>query len=383
MATQVESISANSRTTLAGELEQLARETRVFVSMPYVPGITSRVLREKGRREEARSADGLERYYGTFRLDEVGIPPFDHGLLYGDAVFEGVLVAGGRIFQWREHVERLFASASRMQLAIPYSAEELTRRLLETMNNPPVPGNGIYLRLVVTRGIGDLGINPLRCVGGTVYCIVSKVRLYDEATYQQGVRMALSRRVRRMGADVISPQIKSCNYLNNILALMETTGQGTQETLMLTGQGYVAEATADNIFVVGRKSGWRDIPSDVTITTPSAEYCLNGITRALVLGHARASGFTVEESPSLVPEDMIGDDREVFVTGTAAGLVPVVTLDGKEIGDGRPGPVTQRLRDLLSLDMANPDMGLSLDASPDQVRRYLAGHGLAPRPLPA
>ncbi len=373
MATQAERATVGTATSLVDELTQLARETRVFVSMPYVPGITSRVLREKGRREDRRSADGLDRYYGTFRLDEVGIPAFDHGLLYGDAVFEGVLVAGARLFQWREHVERLFASAARIDLEIPYSAEELTLRLLESMGTPAGAGSGIYLRLVATRGIGDLGVSPARCAGGTVYCVVSKLRIYDEATYAKGVRMSLAREVRRLGAEALSPQIKSCNYLNNIRALLETKGQGTQETLMLTSAGFVAEATADNIFVVDRGAGWRESPSAVKVRTPSGEYCLNGITRALVMRYAREMGYVVEESAGMVPEDLIGDNREVFVTGTAAGLAAVVNLDGRQIGDGKPGPITMRFRERLTADMATETMGLPLEASASEVRKYLAG----------
>jgi branched-chain amino acid aminotransferase len=370
MATQVEGVAV--RLSPAEVLERIACSTSVFISMPCVYGITPRVLIEKGSREELPPVGGRERYYGTFRLDEAGVPAFDHGLLYGDAVFEGVLVAEGRLFQWREHLERLYASAERLKIEVPYTPEELTRRILDAVNNTRAEDKGSpYLRLVVTRGIGDLGINPARCAGSTVYCVISRIQLYPESTYEQGIRLSLSKKVHRAGADVLNPQIKSCNYLNNITALVETLDEGTQETLMLTSQGFVAEATTDNIFVVVRNPGWKHDASKVTVTTPSAAYCLKGITRELVLGYARSMGFTIDESATINPEDLIGPHKEVFLTGTAAGVVPVVALDGQKVGDGMPGEITHKLRRQLFEDMTSAGKSLSLEATEEQMWDYL------------
>lgn len=375
MATGVENIAVSSRPSPAEALERLAQSTRVFVSMPCIRGITPRALLEKGTEEELPVNGGPRRYYGSFRLDEVGVPAFDHGLLYGDAVFEGVLVEAARIFKWREHLERLYESARRVEIEIPYSPEQLTRRIVDAVGTARTEEDGTsYLRLVVTRGIGDLGVSPGSCAGSTVYCAISRIQLYPESTYEEGIRLSLARQVRRAGADVLSPQIKSCNYLNNIAALLETRGQGTQETLMLTGQGFVAEASADNIFIVTRKAGWENDPGKIVVITPSAEYCLKGITRDLVLHNARALGFATSESPAVTPEDLFGADKEVFLTGTAAGVVPVVALDGRMIGDGAPGQITKKLRSLVVQEIASPDHGLSVRASQEQVVRYLAQH---------
>lgn len=373
MAAQVESVAVASGSSPAEIMERLAGSTRVFISMPSIRGITPRALLEKGIPEDLMCAGQRERLYGTFPLDEVGISAFDHGLLYGDAVFEGVLVTHGQLFQWREHLERLYSSAKQLKIEIPYTPEDLTRRILEAVNNsvPREDDGNQYLRLVVTRGIGDLGINPTRCVGSTTYCLISRIQLYPEATYEQGIKLSLARRVRRAGAEILDPQIKSCNYLNNISALLETLDQNTHETLMLTRQNFVAEATTDNVFLITRMPGWEEDPSRIVVSTPSVAYCLKGITREIVLSYARALGFTVEDSASITVEDLIGPGREVFLTGTGAGLVPVVALDGHAISDGTPGQITQKLRRLLFQDMANPEKGLALTASTEQIFNYL------------
>lgn len=372
MAAGVESIALSPRPSSAEKLERIARSTRVFISMPCVRGITPRALLEKGTVEEVEENGGPPRYYGSFQLDEVGVPVFDHGLLYGDAVFEGVLISDGRIFKWKEHLDRLYESGRRISIEIPYTPELLTRRLLDAVSAAPLDRNGTsYLRLVVTRGIGDLGVSPGSCAGGTVYCAISQIQLYPESTYEKGIRLSLARQVRRTGADVLSPQIKSCNYLNNIAALVETRGEGTQETLMLTSQGFVAEATADNIFIVTRGAGWEHDPGRIAINTPSSEYCLKGITRDLVLQHARGLGYAASESPAIVPEDFFGPDKEVFLTGTAAGVVSVVALDGRMIGDGVPGPITRKLRGRVVEEIANPVHGLAVNASQEQMLHYL------------
>jgi branched-chain amino acid aminotransferase len=372
MATQVTEITSAPKTSTLDFLERLADDTRIFISMPCVRGITPRIMLEKGTRETLSEKSGVERCFGIFRPDEIGLPLLDHGLLYGDGIFEGVRVSEGRLFQWREHVERLYATAERLQIEIPYTPAELSEHVIEVVENCGKAGRAsTYLRLVVTRGMGDLTINPARCAGSTLYCIASSIDLYPESLYEQGVHLALARQIRRSGREVIDPRLKSCNYLNNILALLETSGRNTQETLMLTQGGFLAEATADNIFAVVRKFGWEDDPSKVTISTPVADYCLKGITRDLVIGYARTLGFKVEESGTMVPADLTGEDREVFLTGTGAGIVPVVNVDGHIVGDGAPGPITRTFRQLLALDLALPEKGLSVTASRNEILQYL------------
>lgn len=374
MATHVENPVLQSHPSPVEALEQIARTTSVFVSMPVVEGITPRVLLERGMREEGLARDSRARYAGTFPLDEIGLPAFDHGLLYGDAVFEGILVVRGRLFQWKEHLARLYASAERLQIQIPYTPAELSERILVAVGGARKAERGAqYLRLVVTRGIGDLGINPLRCAGSTVYCVISTIQLYPESTYERGIRLSLADRVRRTSADALDPQVKCCNYLNNIAALLETMEQGTQETLMLTSGGFVAEATTDNIFGVVREHGWEHDASKVILRTPSALYCLNGITRQLVLRQAQREGFTIEESATITPGDFFGEAKEAFLTGTAAGLVPVISLNGRAIGNGAPGPITQKLRAMLSAEMSNPEKGLPVMASHQEQMDYLNG----------
>jgi len=177
------------------------------------------------------------------------------------------------------------------------------------------------------------------------------------------------------GVGILDPQIKSCNYLNNILAWIETSGQECQEALILTQDGYVSEATTDNLFIVTKSPGSNHDVSNVTVTTPVADYCLKGITRGLVLDYAKMLGFQTKESATILPCDLLGSETEVFLTGTAAGLMPVVTLDGHLIGDGTPGALTREFRRLLSRDLENPAMGLSIYASQEDISAYLRKAG--------
>ena len=364
--------AVSSQSSIREELEKISSEARVFVSMPCVPGITPRFLLEKGHAEMIGAEEAVERRLGVFRIDEVGIPVLDHGVLYGDAAFEGILVVGKHLFQWREHLQRLYESAAKLCISIPYSPAELTAHVLETISYTGITDeNPAYIRLVVTRGLGDLGINPAKCAGATIYAIVARIQLYPEALYEKGIQTSIARHVRRTSADVLDPAIKSCNYLNNILALLDTRDRSTNETLMLTREGAIAEATADNLFVVAREKGWESDPSKVTLTTPCDSYCLRGITREIVLHNARALGFQVVESHNIVPEDLFGAEREVFLTGTAAGLVPVISVDGKPVGGGIPGPITAKLRHLLMSDMANPEKGLWIFADRNEIEHYL------------
>jgi len=360
------------QTTARSELERIAQEARVFISMPEASGITPPVLMERGERELAASSEGRDRWCGVFRPGEIGLSVFDHGALYGDAVFEGVLIVRNRLFQWREHLQRLYNSAAGIQIQIPYSPAQLTAHILAAVAQAGIGDESpAYIRLVVTRGLGDLGIHPAKCLGSTVYAIVAKIQLYPEPLYERGIKTSVSRHIRRASADVLDPGIKSCNYLNNILALVDTRDQLTDETLMLARDGSIAEATADNLFLVRRENGWEDDPSKVQVFTPSSSYCLRGITRDLVLGHARDLGFEVMESEKIIPADLVGTSREVFLTGTAAGIIPVISVDGNSVGDGFPGPITRKLRHLLLQDMADPAKGLWIFANSNEIRQYL------------
>ena len=356
------------------ELRRMSESARVFVSMPYLAGISPRILTDPARSWSCPADGPLERREGIFALDEIGLPLLDRGVLYGDAAFEGVLVVHGRLFTWREHLLRLHDSAGRLGIPVPHDGVELTRRLLDA-----VRGTGLareergYVRLVVSRGIGDLGIYPPKCVGSTVYAICSKIQLYPEAAYQRGIGLSVAREVRRPGADILDPGVKSCNYLNNIRALLETLEEGCLETVMLTPSGFVAEATADNLFLVIREEGWEDDPARVRVVTPSGAYCLEGITRGLLMQAAREAGYRVEESASMLPGDWAGPGREGFLTGTGAGVMPVVAIGGTPVGDGKSGPVTHGLRERFFRCLADPAMGIALDASDAEIEAYLEG----------
>jgi len=364
------------------ELLRLAGSARVFVSMPYLPGLSPRALAPGGDGWGYATDEAVERREGIFALDEVGLPVLDHGVLYGDGVFEGVLVAHGRLFTWREHLARLHASAERLGIPLPHDDAYLTARLLEAVRATGVGAEERgYVRLVVSRGLGDLGIAPQKCLGSTVYAICATLRLYPESGYRTGIGVSVAREVRRPSAEVLDPRVKSCNYLNNIRALLETLPEGLNETLMLTPTGFVAEATADNLFLVVREPGWEDDPSRVRVVTPSPDYCLNGITRALLMRAAREAGYRVEESATMLPEDWSGPDREGFLTGTGAGVMPVVAVGGVPVGDGSSGPVTADLRARFAAYLANPALGLALDATQQEIQDYLAAPAVqAPAP---
>jgi len=359
-------------------LQEVSRKARLFVSMPAVDGVTPRVLMQSPAAETVDAGEFVPRRHGMFRLDEIGLSCLDHVGLYGDGVFEGILIHSGRIFLLKEHLDRLWRSASRVALSIPYSPLELTARLLDTARQVAfAAGDRGYIRLVATRGIGDLGINPAKCIGPTVFALVSTIRLYPRDTYESGIRLGIARYVRQPDETIIDPTVKSNNYLKNVLALMEGT-QGTDflETIILTRDGFVAEATVDNLFLVRQRPGFETNPSQVLIETPRPEYCLNGITRALVLRIARDLGYEVNEHADLLPMNLIGDDREVFMTGTGAGVMPIVGITNHPVGDGRPGPITRRLIDRVNAAMESPDYGLPIDAGPEQVERYLLSPGL-------
>ncbi len=260
---------------------------------------------------------------------EAKISVFDHGLLYGDGVFEGIRVYSGRIFRFAQHIDRLYESANSIGLAIPLNRGEMDKAVIDTVKT-----NGFreaYIRLVVTRGVGDLGIDPKKCKKGTVIIIVDKIQLYPERLYKEGIKVVTAA-TRRFSPDMVNPLTKSLNYLNNILAKMEANLAGCPESLMLNAQGLVAECTADNIFIV--RNG--------ELLTPAPDQgILLGVTRRAAMEIARGFGIPVRELP-LTRHDIYSAD-ECFLTGTGAELVPVISLDERKIGNGRPGPLTAKL----------------------------------------
>jgi len=265
--------------------------------------------------------------------EQATVSVYDHGLLYGDGVFEGIRVYSRRVFLLREHVERLYHSARAIRLTIPLSPAEMTDAVNET-----VAANGLvdgYVRLVVTRGAGSLGLDIRKTSHPQVIIIADTITLYPEEHYENGLSIITAPTIRNHPA-ALSPRIKSLNYLNNILAKIEGTDAGCLEALMLNHKGEVAECTGDNIFIVARGE----------LKTPPADAgILEGITRNCVMQLARKAGLPVSEPP-LTRYDLFAAD-ECFLTGTAAEVIPVVKLDGRIIGDGKPGPVTQRLRRLF------------------------------------
>ena len=257
------------------------------------------------------------------------ISVYDHGLLYGDGVFEGIRVYSGRIFRSKQHFRRLYDSARAIRLTIPYAPEELERVTLET-----VRANGFtdcYIRLVVTRGVGYLGLNPNRCPRPSVFVIADTIDLYPREMYEQGMAI-ITASVIRNHPNAISPRIKSLNYLNSILAKIEATDAGVPEAIMLNHEGNVAECTADNIFVV------RD---GVVATPTTADGILEGVTRDVILELCRSLGMPCVER-TLQRHDLYIAD-ECFLTGSAAEVIAATKIDGRPIGTGQVGPITRRL----------------------------------------
>lgn len=356
-------------------LAEVGRSARVYYSMPEIDGVTPVALCDPERSGVLETDEPFTRREGIFKLNEVGLSPLDHDCLYGDGVFEGILIYHGQVFLLREHMHRLVQSLDRTRIHLPFDLGELTWRVMQTIQQVdlPEPQNG-YIRLVVSRGMGDLGINPAKCVGASVYCVVSSIKLYPAEAYERGIKLGLTKQIRRPDQSTIDPTVKSLNYLNNVMALIEgTEGTDLMESLMLNRFGFVAEATVDNIFVVNRGDDWQKNPAATRIHTPAAEYCLNGITRATIMELARDRGYTMVEDPHLMPIEMVGPDREVFMTGTGAGVMPITHLHGVAVGDGKPGPVTRQLVDDYRTRMAAPGQGLSISATRDETLDYMRG----------
>jgi branched-chain amino acid aminotransferase len=266
-----------------------------------------------------------------YAKEDAKISVYDHGLLYGDGVFEGLRSYGGRVFRLEQHLDRLWNSAKAILLEIPMSREQIGRAINETLKI-----NGLadgYIRLVVTRGAGSLGLDPNRTSNPQVIIITDHIAVYPEELYRQGLEIITASSLRNH-PQAVSPRVKSLNYLNNILAKIECMQAGCLEALMLNHKGEVAECTADNVFIV--RGG-------TLVTPPTDAGILEGITREAVIELARASGREVREETMTRHDVYIAD--EVFLTGTAVEVIAVVKVDSRTIGDGRPGPVTRDLKE--------------------------------------
>ena len=261
--------------------------------------------------------------------EEAKISVFDHGFLYGDGVFEGIRAYGGKVFKLEEHLKRLYDSARAIALKIPLSKEEMKGKVLETLRRNKL--KDAYIRLVVSRGKGDLGLDPLKCPHPEVIIIAHKISIYPEELYEKGLEVVVVS-TRRNIPSALDPCVKSLNYLNNILAKIEANYKGVPEAIMLNKDGYVAECTGDNVFIVKNK---------VLITPPTWVGTLKGITRDVVIHLARKEGIPVREEV-FTPAELYASD-ECFLTGTAAEVIPVTRVDGRIIGEGKVGEITKKL----------------------------------------
>ncbi|MDI6735405.1 MAG: branched-chain-amino-acid transaminase [bacterium] len=264
-----------------------------------------------------------------YKKEEAKISVFDHGLLYGDGVFEGIRVYNGRVFKLSEHLDRLFSSAKYIMLNIPLTKEELTKAVIETTKANEL--KEAYIRLIVTRGIGDLGLDPKKCPNPSIIIIADKIELYPKEYYENGLEL-ITVPTRKNSQDALSPCIKTLNYLNSIMAKIEANQAGVLEAIMLNAQGYVAECSGDNIFVVKNNS---------LLTPPLWVGALEGITRDTVMKIGKELGFEVKEAV-MTRFDLYTAD-ECFLTGTAAEVIPVKKIDNRIIGNGKSGKLTLKI----------------------------------------
>ena len=274
------------------------------------------------------------------KKEDAKVSVYDHGFLYGDGVFEGIRSYNGNVFRLEEHLERLYDSAKSVMLEIPHTFEEMTQLVVETLRQNKL--KDAYIRLVVSRGVGNLGLDPFSCAKPNVIVIAEPLSLFPKALYDSGIEI-VSVASRRSRSDVLSPKVKSLNYMNNILVKIEASLAGVSEALMLNDQGYVAEGSADNIFIVRKNK---------LLTPPGYVGALEGITRNAIMEVAVEKGYQIEEGVFTRHDVYVAD--EVFLTGTAAEVIAVIKVDGRVIGDGKPGPVTNDLleafRELVQQD---------------------------------
>lgn len=278
---------------------------------------------------------GLKIWLNDGLVDEqdAKVSVFDHGLLYGDGVFEGIRVYNGKVFEGPAHLKRLYESAKVIMLDIPMDMDAMAEAMEQTVRANNVQEG--YIRLIVTRGVGDLGLNPFICKNGATIIIASEIQLYPEELYEKGLMVVSVSSIRNHPLSCPT-QVKSLNYLNNILAKIEAIQAGAAEAIMYNHLGYVAEASGDNVFTV--RNG-------VVCAPPPQAGSLDGITRDVVIKLAKKEGIPVQEK-DLTRFDLYVAD-EMFLTGTAAEVIGVVEMDGRVIGDGVPGPVTKQLRKLF------------------------------------
>lgn len=275
---------------------------------------------------------GLKIWLNDKLVDEqdAKVSVFDHGLLYGDGVFEGIRIYSGRIFEFEAHIRRLYESAMAIRLEISMDADSLIAATEQTVKANEITDG--YIRLIVTRGIGDLGLDPFMCEKSCVIIIADNVQLYPEEFYEKGLSVISAATIRNHPMTV-PPQVKSLNYLNNILAKIEAIDHGVSEAIMYNHEGYVAEASADNVFIV--REG-------VICTPPVSSGSLDGITRAIIMKIAQKEGISIVEK-NLTRFDLY-TCNEFFLTGTGAEVIGIVNIDGRTIGDGKPGEMTKMLR---------------------------------------
>ena len=266
--------------------------------------------------------------------EKASVSVYDHGLLYGDGVFEGIRAYNGRVFKLEEHVDRLYDSAKAIALRIPISQKQMCADVVRACKTNGIK-NG-YVRLVVTRGVGTLGLSPFKCKSPQIIVIADSIRLFPQSVYDRGLNLVTVGTSRNL-PEAINPRVKSLNYLNNVLAKIEALNAGADEGLMLNSQGYVAEATGENVFA---------IRNGALVTPPTWCGALEGITRNCVMDLARESGYTVSEDV-VTRYDLYTAD-EVFLTGTAAEIIAVVELDARKIGNGKPGRITRKLKKTYS-----------------------------------
>ena len=256
---------------------------------------------------------------------------FDHGLLYGNGVFEGIRIYSGKIFELKAHIVRLYESAKALRLDIPMPIEQMIAATQETVKANNLSDG--YIRLLITRGVGDLGLDPFVCKKPSVIIIAADIELYPQELYEKGLKV-ISSSVMRNHPLTVPPQVKSLNYINNIMAKIEAIDAGVLEAIMYNHQGYVAEATGDNVFI---------IKNEQIFTPPVQAGSLDGITRAVTIKIAKEMGYEIVEK-NLTKFDLYTSD-EFFLTGTAAEIIGVVDIDGRKIGDGKPGEITKKLRE--------------------------------------
>ncbi|UCD95987.1 MAG: branched-chain-amino-acid transaminase, partial [Candidatus Bathyarchaeota archaeon] len=282
-----------------------------------------------------------------FPKSEAKISVYDHGFLYGDGIFEGIRAYSGNVFKLREHIDRLYSSAKATMLDIPLTKKEMINAVVEALRKNELYEDS-YIRLVVSRGEGDLGLDPRKCTKSKVIIITDEIKLHGREAKEKGLTAIISW-VKRDPVDATSHEIKSLNYLNSILAKLEANNAQVDEAICLNKEGFVCEGVAENIFTV---------TNDLVVTPPTSTGALRGITRQVAIDIAKALGYVVAKK-GVTPADLFLAD-EVFFTGTAAEIVPVVEINKRKIGDGRPGPVTRKLMEKYRQLVKDPAHGTSV-----------------------